>query len=48
MAYGFLKPNQGLSEDAPAEPATSKRQQKLKARQERGDPRVKAVNVKQR
>ncbi|KAI5117501.1 hypothetical protein M0805_009670 [Coniferiporia weirii] len=45
MLYGFLKPSAPSGEEAPAEP-TSKRQQKLKARQERGDPRVRSVNVK--
>ncbi|KAL5530640.1 hypothetical protein ACEPAF_6898 [Sanghuangporus sanghuang] len=44
MAYGFLKPGGAPADDVPVE-STSKRQQKLKARQERGDPRVKAVNV---
>ncbi|EJD01065.1 putative opsin, partial [Fomitiporia mediterranea MF3/22] len=45
MAYNFLRPSGTPVEDAPAEPV-SKRQQKLKARQDRGDPRVKSVNVK--
>lgn len=45
MAYAFLNPGRAPPEGVPVEPA-SKRQQKLKARQEKGDPRVKAVNVK--
>ncbi|PAV20707.1 hypothetical protein PNOK_0333400 [Pyrrhoderma noxium] len=44
MAFRFLKPS-APAEDLPPEP-TSKRQQKLKARQEKGDPRVKSVSVR--
>ena len=44
MAFRFLKPSTPV-EDLPPEP-TSKRQQKLKARQEKGDPRVKSVSVR--
>ncbi|KAH8113403.1 hypothetical protein DFH11DRAFT_341836 [Phellopilus nigrolimitatus] len=45
MAYGFLRPSSSPSDEAPLEPV-SKRQQKLKARQDRGDSRVKSVSVK--
>lgn len=44
MAFSFLKPSAPV-DDLPPE-ATSKRQQKLKARQEKGDSRVKSVNVR--
>lgn len=43
MAYRFLKPSGGITDadEGSTEPGMSKRQQKLKARQEKGDPRVK-------
>ncbi|KAL0949546.1 hypothetical protein HGRIS_009595 [Hohenbuehelia grisea] len=43
----FGRSDAGSQPDAPVEPSLSKRQEKLRKREERGDPRVKSRTVKQ-